>query len=147
MDISSLVTITGKPGLFKVLTKSNNSLVLEELTTGRKLAVAGHNKVSLLESIGIFTTDGELPLNEVFYKIAKKLDAKVAISPKSSGAELREFMQSVLPEYDEERVYESHIKKLISWYNLLVEQGIITPESIKAYEDKLAESNKDENTE
>lgn len=129
MQLERIISISGKPGLFKLISQLRNGFIIEDVTTQKKVSIPNSSQVSLLDNISIFTTETEVPLFEVFENIAKKEDYKATISHKSSAEELRSFMAEVLPKYDTERVYESDIKKLAQWYNILQKAGYITPNS------------------
>ena len=129
MQLEKIISISGKPGLFKLVSQLKNGFIVEDITTKKKASISNSSQVSLLDNIAMFTFDKEVPLFEVFENIAKKYDYKPTISHKSSSDELRTFMAESLPNYDLERVYESDIKKLAQWYNLLQKAGYITPES------------------
>lgn len=129
MQLEKIISISGKPGLFKLVSQLKNGFIVEDISTKKKASISNSSQVSLLDNIAMFTFDKEVPLFEVFENIAKKYDYKPTISHKSSSEELRAFMAESLPNYDLERVYESDIKKLAQWYNLLQKAGYITPES------------------
>lgn len=129
MQLEKIISISGKPGLFKLVSQLKNGFIVEDIATKKKASISNSSQVSLLDNIAMFTFDKEVPLFEVFENIAKKYDYKPTISHKSSSEELRAFMAESLPNYDVERVYESDIKKLAQWYNLLQKAGYITPES------------------
>jgi len=129
MQLEKIISISGKPGLFKLVSQLKNGFIVEDITTKKKASISNSSQVSLLDNIAMFTFDKEVPLFEVFENIAKKYDYKPTINHKSSSDELRAFMAESLPNYDLERVYESDIKKLAQWYNLLQKAGYITPES------------------
>lgn len=128
MELEKIISISGKPGLFKIASQSKTGFIVEELTTSKKMAVSAQHQVSLLENIAIYTTSEEVPLKEVFAKIGAHTSFSEAIHHKESGAKLREYMEQVVPDYDKERVYDSDLKKLFMWYNLLLNTGIIQPE-------------------
>jgi len=112
------------------------------------VSIGNSSQVSLLDNIAMFTFDKEVPLFDVFENIAKSEDYKETISHKSSDAELKDFMEKALPNYDTERVYVSDIKKLAQWYNILHKAGYITPESfVKAEESEETETPAVEKTE
>jgi len=129
MQLEKIISISGKPGLFKLVSQLKNGFIVEDITTKKKASISNSSQVSLLDNIAMFTFDKEVPLFEVFENVAKNHDYKPTISHKSSSEELRTFMAASLPNYDLERVYESDIKKLAQWYNLLHKAGYITPES------------------
>ncbi|MCJ8154985.1 DUF5606 domain-containing protein [Chryseobacterium sp. SSA4.19] len=129
MLLEKIISISGKPGLFKLVSQLKNGFIIEDVTTKKKVSIGNSSQVSLLDNIAMFTVDKEVPLFEVFENIAKNYDYKEAIPHKSGDAELKEFMTASLPNYDTERVYASDIKKLAQWYNILHKAGYITPES------------------
>ncbi|NND89144.1 MAG: DUF5606 domain-containing protein [Flavobacteriaceae bacterium] len=124
MSLEKILSISGKPGLYALKTQTRNGFLAESLLDGKKVNVSARHNVSLLSEIAIYTLSEEVPLREVFSKISEKEDGGQAISHKSSKVELEEYFFNVLPEYDEDRVYASDIKKVIQWYNLLQKNGI-----------------------
>ena len=133
--LKEILSVSGKPGLFKLVSQLKSGFIIEDITTGKKVSISNSSQVSLLDNIAMFTFDKEVPLFEVFENIAKNEEYKETISHKSPDTELREFMSKSLPDYDSGRVYVSDIKKLAQWYNLLHKAGYITPESfVKAEE-------------
>ena len=129
MQLEKIISISGKPGLFKLISQLRNGFIIEDVTTQKKISISNTSQVSLLDNISMYTFDSEVPLFDVFENIAKKEDYKATISHKASPEELRSFMAEVLPNYDVERVYDSDIKKLAQWYNILQKAGYITPSS------------------
>ena len=129
MQLEKIISISGKPGLFKLISQLRNGFIIEDVTTQKKISISNTSQVSLLDNISMCTFDSEVPLFDVFENIAKKEDYKATISHKASPEELRSFMAEVLPNYDVERVYDSDIKKLAQWYNILQKAGYITPNS------------------
>ena len=129
MQLEKIISISGKPGLFKLISQLRNGFIIEDVTTQKKISISNTSQVSLLDNISMYTFDSEVPLFDVFENIAKKEDYKATISHKASPEELRGFMAEVLPNYDVERVYDSDIKKLAQWYNILQKAGYITPNS------------------
>lgn len=125
MGLNKILSIAGKPGLFKLLTQTRTGFVAESLLDGKKVTVSFKNNVSVLSEIAIYTLEEEVPLKVVFEKIKEKEDGgKTAVSHKEDKIKLEEYLFEVLPNYDEDRVYASDIKKIIQWYNLLHEHGI-----------------------
>jgi argininosuccinate lyase len=124
MSLDKILSISGKPGLYELKARTRAGFVAESLVDGKKMAVGAHNNVSMLSEIAIYTYSEEVPLREVFQKIAEKEDAKETISHKSSKKELENLFSEILPEYDEDRVYISDIKKVIQWYNLLIKNNV-----------------------
>lgn len=139
MVLEKIISISGKPGLFQLISQLRNGFIIEDVISKKKISIGNSSQVSLLDNISMYTFDKEVPLFQVFENIAKANDYKEAISHKSSEAELREFMLVALPNYDTDRVYISDIKKLAQWYNILQKAGYITPESFVAPETENTE--------
>ncbi len=128
MDLKEILSITGKPGLYKLVAQSRTGVIVESLLDGKRFPVMASHNVSALSDIAIYTYSEEVPLADIFRLIYKKEEGNEAISQKSSPAELKAYFLEVVPEFDEERVYASDIKKVISWYNLLQSKGLIDAE-------------------
>lgn len=144
MVLEKIISISGKPGLFQLISQLRNGFIIEDVISKKKISIGNSSQVSLLDNISMYTFDKEVPLFQVFENIAKANDYKEAISHKSSEAELREFMLVALPNYDTDRVYISDIKKLAQWYNILQKAGYITPESFVAPETENTEAEETE---
>lgn len=126
MSLEKILSIGGKPGLFKLITQTRSGFVAESLLDGKKVTVGIRGNVSVLSEIAVYTLEEELPLAKVFQKIKEKENgSKTAIGHKAAKLELEEYFFEVLPNYDEDRVYPSDIKKVIQWYNILHENGIM----------------------
>lgn len=123
MEFSKIIAVTGKPGLFKVVSQSKNAIIVESLLDKKRVAINATQNVSLLENIAIYTYEEDMPLLDVFKAINIKTGGEKAISHKESGNKLQAFFAEVLPSYDDERVYTSNIKKVIQWFNILIEAG------------------------
>jgi len=124
MSLEKILTISGKPGLYQLQNQTRNGFLATSLIDGKKISVSARQNVSILAEIAIYTLTKELPLSEVFTKIFDKEKGGEAISHKSSKDELEEYFFEILPDYDEDRVYPSDIKKIVQWYNLLTKNGI-----------------------
>lgn len=124
MSLEKVLSIAGKPGLYKLKTQTRAGFLAESLLDGKTINVGGRHNVSLLSEIAIYTLTEEVPLREVFKKISEKEDGKETINHKASQEELEEFFFGVMPDYDEDRVYLSDIKKVVQWYNMLVKNGL-----------------------
>lgn len=125
MSLDKILSIGGRPGLYNLLTQTRAGFVAESLLDGKKISVSVSNNVSVLSEIAIYTLDKEIPLREVFQKISDKENGgKTSVAHKVEKIKLEEYFFEVLPNYDEDRVYASDIKKIIQWYNLLQEKGI-----------------------
>jgi hypothetical protein len=147
--LKDILSISGQPGLFKMVSKGKNSVIVESLLTGKRLPAFSSNKITSLEDIAIFTQTGEIPLKEILKKIADKENSGKTIDPKSSNPELKNFFIQLLPDYDEDRVYVSDIKKVVSWYNLLQEKELLNfeeePEENDVVENVQDTTDQDEN--
>ncbi|HHN47740.1 MAG TPA: hypothetical protein ENN08_02200 [Bacteroidales bacterium] len=124
-DLSTILSISGKPGLYKKVAQAKNGLIVESLTDGKRFQAFAHDKVSSLDDISIFTESGDKSLKEILQKIREITDNGQAPDPKSDNQKLKEFFEKVMPDYDRERVYVSHIKKIYLWYNLLLEKNML----------------------
>ncbi len=124
MSLEKILSISGKPGLYQLKTQTRTGFLAESLGDGKRISVSARNNVSLLSEIAIYTLTEEVPLRAVFEKIAAKENGGEAISHKAPKIELEEYFFEVLPDYDEDRVYPSDIKKVMQWYNLLHKSGI-----------------------
>jgi hypothetical protein len=119
MEFNKIIAVTGKPGLFNVVSQTKTGIIVEALSDKKRIAILSTQNVSLLENIAIFTYEEEVPLLTVFKSIFEKEEGKETISHKESGAKLTSFFTEILPDFDQERVYTSNIKKIIQWYNML----------------------------
>ena len=127
LTLDKILAISEKPGLYRLLTQTRSGLLAESLIDGRKISVNIRNNISVLSEIAVYTLSEELPLQEVFKKIREKENGnQTALSHKSSRDQLEEYFFSVLPDYDEDRVYASDIKKIIQWYNILHSKNLLS---------------------
>ena len=125
MALDKILSIGGKPGLYKLLTQTRSGFVGESLLDGKRVTVGIRSNVSVLSEIAIYTLEEEVPLREVFQKIKEKEGGeKTSISHKADKIELEEYFFEILPNYDEDRVYASDIKKIVQWYNILLDNNI-----------------------
>tara|TARA_X000001036_G_scaffold352873_1_gene334127 strand:+ start:113 stop:538 length:426 start_codon:yes stop_codon:yes gene_type:complete len=125
MDLEGILNVSGRQGLFKVISQAKNTVIVESLTDGKRGPIHSHSAANMLAEIGIYTYDDTKPLSEIFDKIAKQENGKQTISHKSSKNELSNYFRKILADYDEERVYISDIKKVLQWYNTLQNAGLI----------------------
>lgn len=122
--IERILAISGKPGLYRLVSRGKNMLICESLIDGRRCPALQRDKVLSLGDIAMYTVDGELPLNTVFGKAKALTGGKIApVSTKDPADAQRAWFAEVMPEYDADRVHAGDIKKFIQWYNLLVETG------------------------
>ena len=126
MSLEKILAISGKPGLFQIVTQTRTGAVVESLLDNNRLTVGAHSNISILSEIAIYTLTEEVPLKIVFKKIKDKENgAKTSINHKAGKDALEEYFFDVLPDYDEDRVYASDIKKVIQWYNILHQNDLL----------------------
>ena len=125
--LKNILSISGKPGLYKLVSQAKNMLIVESVTPDKKRMPAyGNERITSLADIAIYTDDAEKPLKEVLEAIKEKENGAPATidTKKAAAEELRQYLSEVLPDFDRDRVYPNDIKKLITWYNILVNNGI-----------------------
>ena len=126
MSLDKILSISGKPGLFQLKTQTRSGFVAESLLDGKKVSVSIHSNVSVLSEIAVYTLTEEIPLRKVFAAIKEKENGKqTTVSHKDGKDKLEEYFFEVLPDYDEDRVYASDIKKIVQWYNLLHQHDLL----------------------
>lgn len=131
-----ILSISGKPGLYKLVSQGKNMLIVEELATGKRRPAYMRDKVMSLADIAMYTTEEDVPLYTIYNNISKLENGKaVDINALASDDDVREYFAKVLPDFDRDRVYTSDIRKALSWYNQLVAAGITA-----FVEEKTAES-------
>ncbi len=124
MEFNKIIAISGKPGLYQVISQTKSGLIIESLADQKRFPVSSTQNISLLENIAIFTYEEEVPLLTVFKAMYEKAEGKQAPSHKESGKVLMNYFLEVLPTFDEDRVYVSNIKKIVQWYNILVANNL-----------------------
>jgi hypothetical protein len=129
MSIEKILAISGKPGLYELKLQTRTGFLAESLIDGKKITVGLRSNVSLLSEISVYTYDGEVRLSEVFRSIAVKEDNGPALSHKEDNGALANYFREVLPEFDEDRVYASDIKKILNWYNMLQANGLVSKDA------------------
>ena len=142
--LKEILSISGKPGLYLLISQGKNMYIVESLIDRKRMPVYMRDKVVSLGDIAIYTDDGEVPLAEVLNKVKEKEGGKeIEYSPTIQPAELKAYLESILPNFDKEKVYPSDIKKLMSWYNLLVKSDLAnfeeTPEATESESDSKEE--------
>ena len=126
MDLSKIVSISGKPGLYVIKSQAIGRLIVESVIDGKCSPAFARDRMSSLEEISIFSTDEDRPLKEVFKMIHDKMGDKVDFDyKKASNDELREKFAFVMPDYDEEAVYPSDMKKVFAWYQMLMDKDLL----------------------
>ncbi|MSP84512.1 MAG: hypothetical protein EXR18_01605 [Flavobacteriaceae bacterium] len=128
MTLDKILAIAGKPGLFALKVQTRSGFVAESLLDGKKVTVGLKSNVSLLSEISVYTNTEEKPLTEIMRAIAAKEDNGPAISNKEDNAKLVSYFLEILPDYDQDRVYPSDIKKIMNWYNILQAKGLVSKE-------------------
>ena len=126
MDLRTVLSVSGKPGLFKLIAHQKNGVVVESLLDGKRTAISANANVSSLGDIAIYTYEEEVPLRDVFKAMAEVTEGKEALSHKSSKDQLEDFFGEVLPKFDQARVYASDIKKVVQWFNILVKNDLLS---------------------
>jgi hypothetical protein len=133
MDISGIISIAGKPGLYRIIAQSKGGVIVESIVDAKRFPASATSKISSLDDISMYTYEEDEPLLNIFKNIYEKENGGLCIDPKSSSEELSNYFREILPNYDEERIYKSDIKKLFTWYNLLQSKGILEKkEEVKA---------------
>ncbi|MCX6241207.1 MAG: DUF5606 domain-containing protein [Bacteroidetes bacterium] len=125
MDLTKIVSISGKSGLFKVVSQGKNAVIVESLSDQKRFPAFGHEKMSSLAEISVFTTGEDRPLKDVLKAFHEKLEGKPAVDSKSDNNSLLKFFGEMIPDFDKERVYVSDIRKIVNWYNMLFEQNLL----------------------
>jgi len=121
--LKGILSISGQPGLFKMVTEAKNSIIVESLLTGKRIPAYSTSKISALADISVFTATGEVQLKELFKQIQ---ESGKMVDPKASANEIKAFFEEILPEYDKDRVYVSDMKKIFQWYQLLNDLNLLT---------------------
>jgi Ribonuclease G/E len=125
MKLSEILSISGKSGLFVLVSRSKSGVIVESISDKKRFPAFGTDRISSLEEISMFTYEKDVPLKDVFKSIFDKENGGLAIDPKSDPKLLKQYMEEILPDYDSERVYVSDMKKLFTWYNLLSQNNLL----------------------
>ncbi|MBD5221796.1 MAG: DUF5606 domain-containing protein [Bacteroidales bacterium] len=140
--LRTIISITGKPGLFKILTQSTKTLLVEDITSGKRLPVGARDKVISLGDIAMYTEGDDKPLSEILDLVYAHQDGKeIDVKGLAKNNALRDEFRAILPDFDEDRVYTTDIKKLFNWYNLLIGAGFT---SFNEKEEEKADSSAEE---
>jgi len=143
MEFSKILSILGRPVLYKVISQAKNAVIVESLIDQKRFPVFEHEKISSMEEIRVFSAGDDIPLTDVFKTMHDKLQEKEAIDPKSDNKLLKDFFLEMVPDYDQNRVYVSDIKKILNWYNLLLKSDLLDfpdeEESEKAEAEKASD--------
>ena len=122
--LKKILSISGRPGLFKLISQGKNMYIVESIADGKRIPTYARDKVVSLGDIAIYTVEEEIPLADVLKTIKEKENGQKVILTNTQPDQLKKYFAEILPDFDRERVYPSDIKKLINWYNLLVEADI-----------------------
>ncbi len=151
--LKGIMSISGQPGLYKMVAEAKNRIIVESLTSGKRLPVSTTAKISTLEEIAIFTRTGDIPLKEVLKRISEQEKGNLYSDPKVSNQGIKSYFEIVLPDYDPERVYISDIRKVLTWYNILQEKKMLDFSEEEADQDEVIqeeaiqeEANEEENS-
>ncbi len=148
MDLTGIIAISGRPGLFKVVAQGKNNIIVESLIDNKRFPAYATDKISALDDISIYTYDDDAPLRTLLKAVYKKEGGKECPSHKEDLTVLKSYLLEILPNYDQERVYPSDVKKMFQWYNLLQKSGnlkLIEKEEVS--EKKATKAKKDDSTE
>lgn len=136
--LKTILSVAGKPGLFKIVSNGKNMIIVESLVDRKKMPIHARDKVVSLGDISIYTVSDEKPLQDVFLSM-KKIEggAGASIEPNAKVEDLKEYFEKVLPDYDKEKVYPADIKKMITWYNLIIQSNIDFEKEEKAAKEDI----------
>ncbi len=124
LELKDILAISGQGGLFRYIAPSSNGVIVEALSDGKRMNASGTAKISSMAEIAIYTESEDMPLWKVFQAVYKHTEGKTTLSPKSDPAQLKKLFAEILPDYDQDRVHVSDMKKVFGWYNILVEAGM-----------------------
>lgn len=126
MDLTKILSISGKPGLYKMVGDAKNKIIVESLIDGKRYPAFSHDKISSLKEISIYTESDDVPLEDVFKSLYKVMNGKPVDNPKKLAAdELKKLFEKALPDYDRDAVYVSNMKSVFAWYNILLNNNLI----------------------
>lgn len=146
IDLTGIISISGQPGLFKIVAQSKNGIIVEGLADKKRLNVYASTKVSTLSDISMFTTGDDKPIEEIMTSVFEKEKGGPAIDNKADDRAIEKYFSEILPEYDKERVYISNMRKLINWYNALQTTGNLKKKEEKTEAEKVKAVKTEEKT-
>lgn len=123
--LKEILSISGKPGLYKLITNTSNAIIVESLLDGKRFPAYSNTKIISLEDISIYTENEDMPLKEVLKRIYDNENGAGILSHKEATEKIQAYFEEVVPEYDKDRVYVSDMRKIVQWYNLLSEKKIL----------------------
>ena len=124
--LKEILSISGKPGLYKLINNTSNAIIVESLLDGKRFAAYSNSKIIALEDISIYTEDEDMPLKEVLKRILEKENGAQALSHNADTEKILAYFEEIVPEYDHNRVYVSDMRKIIQWYNLLADKKMLS---------------------
>ena len=139
LDLKKVLSISGTPGLFEYVAPAKNGFIVESISTKQRSAISATAKVTSLADVSIYTDDEEVSLRQVLESMRDKLDSAEAMSSKSDPEKIKVFFAEVLPSYDRDRFYVSHMKKVLDWYNVLAKFGSLEFENEESEQEAEAE--------
>tara|TARA_B110000285_G_scaffold26473_1_gene25713 strand:- start:1823 stop:2365 length:543 start_codon:yes stop_codon:yes gene_type:complete len=134
MDLKEIISITGRPGLFKVVAQGKNNVIVESIVDKKRFPAHASDRISTLADISIYTTDEDAKLLDVLASFHDHYEGKACPSHKEDLPLLEGLLKKILPNYDQERVYKSDLRKIFQWYNILINAGIKIKENVKKEE-------------
>lgn len=137
--LKRILSISGKPGLYKLVNQGKNMLIVENIANGKRMPAYARDKVLSLGDISIYTTGADTPLGDVLEKVKETTNGQPVDAKSMNDAEIRDYFKGILPDYDEDRVYTTDIRKLFSWYNQLVAAGVTEFKDEEIQQDEAAE--------
>lgn len=140
MDLKGVLSISGKPGLFKLVSQTKGGLIVEAFEDKKRMPVFSAHQISALEEISIYTQTADIALKDVFKKMYDLLEGGEVMSAKSEKKDMMDFFAKILPDYDDEKVYQSDVKKLFQWYNILLKNNYMIFESEEIPSDEVESS-------
>jgi len=140
MDLKDILAISGMSGLYRFVSQGRNGVIIEGLTDKKRMNASASARVSALEDIAIYTDEKELPLKEVLRRIYQKENGGKTIDPKEPNDKLKKYFEAVVPDYDRDKVYVSDMKKVFTWYSILLGENMIDLEGDKKEEEAPKES-------
>ncbi|MFC2101146.1 DUF5606 domain-containing protein [Bacteroidota bacterium] len=146
MELSKILSISGKPGLYKMIAETKTGAIVESIIDNKRFPAFASERISSLEEISIYTSGEDLPLKDIFKAIHDKESGGKAVDHKSDDKVLKEYMKSVVPDYDEDKVYASDIRKIMLWYNILHDNSLLDFTEEEKEEDTESKVEKKEET-
>lgn len=123
--LKGILSISGQPGLYKMVAEAKNKIIVESLVTGKRMPASASAKISSLEDIAVYTHSGDVPLREILKRIYDHENGEPGLDPKATNPEVKKYFEAIVPDYDQERVYVSDIRKVLLWYNLLQQKEML----------------------